>query len=143
MVQFLASVVRTWYGPHKCTQSDSDKFVGASWCNCWTWCFEILKSSVWSRGINFIASVWFAIHLILQMLRNFYLTNWKKEFYLTNQKMLRNIRSSKWIVARHSLHLKIDIQSIANFDLMSDLYALMESLIIVIKWRWWINIDRT
>jgi len=32
---------------HKCTQSGPDKFVGASWCNCWAWCFhETLKSSV-------------------------------------------------------------------------------------------------
>jgi len=48
------------------------------------------------RDINFVASVWFRvwIHLMLQTLWNFYLTNWKKEIYLTYQKMLQNIRNS-------------------------------------------------
>jgi len=44
--------------------------------------------------------------------------------------MLRNIRSSKWTIDKHCLHLKIDIQPIVNFDfIMSDLYVLMEFLI--------------
>ena len=48
------------------------------------------------RDINFVASVWFRvwIHLMLQTLWNFYLTNWKKEIYLIYQKMLQNIRNS-------------------------------------------------
>jgi len=38
--------------------------------------------------------------LTLRMLRSIRLTNQKKEFYkLTNQKMLRSIRSAKWTAA--------------------------------------------
>jgi len=83
---------------------------------------------VWSRDINFVADVWFRLwfSLILQTLRNFYLTSWKKEFYLINQKMLRNICSNKWTVVRHSLHLKIDIQPVASILILWVLYVLME-----------------
>jgi len=41
-----------------------------------------------------------AVHLTLRMLRSIRLTNQKIEFYkLTNQKMLRSIRSAKWPAA--------------------------------------------
>jgi len=115
---------------HKCTQSGLDNLLEAS-CNCSIWCFhEILKSVCGHVVLTLSLMILDAVHLMLQMFRNFYLTNWNKEFYLINQKMLRNIRSSKWTVARHSLCLKIDIQPIASILILS-------WVIYMYSWNFW------
>jgi len=97
-VQFFASVAcSSGLGtPHKCTQSGPDKFVGAS-CNCWAWCFHAEKQRVCDHVV-----------LILSLVSDFecgsfdttnasklLLDQLEERILLTNQKMLRNIRSSK------------------------------------------------